>query len=402
MSAKNKREEEKKILNEVFNLGTYYDFVDEYTDKNSEKLPDCYLRSKKEGLPDLAIEVKTLEREYDRTVDDATLDQIQKETQDGIMEHSFSIRNLHIVLKLKLPLYKNIPPKPIMRTYWDDLKKELNKYKEKWEYVLDRISDIEKLLENEDEDIYVKDLPHEKKDKLRKIIDDIKRQDKRFLEEPYIYVYYLCLDIHVETCPKRVRDVKTTIQNSKEEVLKWHIEDFLEDYFSEKLGISPQQVVVDEESSENGFIFTIWFVLYPKVEEEVKFYMEEIERYVEESKGKFEHLRKVKSDKSDGSSHLELLLVKGSLVADRDFNSFIEKIKAELTKKGYDCLLCIRKRKEGEDDEFITIEIKNGTVRVSGGNWDGNYYLIIRMDNEMGGYWKTQISGILSEVLKVV
>ncbi len=36
MSAKNKREEEKKILNEVFNLDLY-ECVDEYTDKGSGK-----------------------------------------------------------------------------------------------------------------------------------------------------------------------------------------------------------------------------------------------------------------------------------------------------------------------------------------------------------------------------
>jgi hypothetical protein len=134
--------------------------------------------------------------------------------------------------------------------------------------------------------------------------------------------------------------------------------------------------------------------------EKIEFHIEETERYVERSKGKFENLRKVKSDKSDKSPHLELLLVKGLLVADRDFNSFIEEIKTELIKKGYDGLLLVRKRKEGEDDEFITIEIRNDTVRCSGGSWDGNYYLIIRMDNggmrvSEGDYWKTRISGIL-------
>jgi hypothetical protein len=396
MSAKDNRKEEENILNEVFNLDLY-EFVDEYTDKGSgkasEQMPDFYLRSKKEGLPDLAIEVKTLRRDYDRSAD--------YETPPEVEEHHLSVKDFHVVLKLDLLVYKNPPPMKVKRV-WDSLKKELDKYKEKWESILDRISDIEKLLENEDKDIYVKDPPHEKKDELRKIIEDIKRQDERFLKYNITYFTYLCLDMHAEICQEKIGDVKTTIQNNKEEGLKWRIEDFLKTYFSKELGISPDKVVVDKESSGNGFIFPIRFVLHWKVEEEVKFYMEEIGSYVERSKGKFEHLRKVKSDKSDGSSHLELLLVKGSLVADRDFNSFIEKIKAELTKKGYDCLLCIRKRKEGEDDEFITIEIKNGTVRSSGGSWDGNYYLIIRMDNGMGDDWKTQISGILNEVLKVV
>jgi len=291
--------------------------VDEYTDKNSGKLPDCYLRSKKEGLPDLAIEVKTLQRDLDRPVDFE---------MPNIPEYSLSVRNFHVVLRLNLIPWKEVSPKKVLRL-WGNLGKELSKYKEEWE----------------------------------------KESDRLWLE-------------------KRMKD-------------------FLLNYFSENLqkqeSLNKPLIRVRSESEGDNLTFTItpvigWSSEYPA------FHIEEIERYVEESKGKFEHLRKVKSDKSDGSSHLELLLVKGLLVADTDFNSLIEKIKAELTKKGYDCLLCIRKRKEGEDDEFITIEIKNGKVRISGGSWDGNYYLIIPMDNGMGDGWKTQILGILKEVLKVV
>jgi hypothetical protein len=333
-------------------------------------MPDFYLRSKKEGLPDLAIEVKTLERDYDRRADYETLPEVE--------EHHLSVKDFHFVLKLDLLAYKNPPPKKV-RGVWYSLKEELDKYKEKWEYVLDRIIGIEKLLENEDEDIYVKDLTHEKKDELRKIIDDIKRQDKRFLEGPdnYFHSNYLCLDIHAEVCPKRVRDVKTTIQNSKEEGLKWRIKDFLKDYFSKELGILPQQVVVDGKSSENGFIFTILFVLYWKEEEGVEFYMKEIERYVKRSKGKFEHLRKVKSDKSDGRPHWELLLVKGETRIRDSFKSFIEKLDKELEKKGYDCLFYVK-----EPD-----------------SWFGIYHLIIRMDlgtgTSVGDDWKKQIGRII-------
>jgi hypothetical protein len=389
MSTEKDRENEENILNEVFNLGAYYEFVDEYTDKNSEKMPDFYLRSKKEGLPDLAIEVKTVQRDHDRPAD--------YEKPPEVEEHHLAIKDFHFVLNLDLPVHKNPPPMKVKRV-WDSFKKEFDKYREKWEYILDRISDIEKILENEDKDVYVKDLPHEKKEELRKIIGDIKRQDEKFLKYNITYSTYLGLDVHSEICQKKIGDVKTTIQNNKEEGLKWRIEDFLKTYFSKELYIAPQQVVVYEKSSENGFIFTTRFITFME-SEKIEFHIEEIERYVERSKGKFENLRKVKSDKSDKSPHLELLLVKGLLVADRDFNSFIEEIKAELTKKGYDGLLLVRKRKEGEDDEFITIEIKNDTVRCSGGSWDGNYYLIIRMDNGMGvsegDYWKTRISGIL-------
>jgi hypothetical protein len=114
MSAENKRKEEenkreeekkifsKKILNEVFNLDLY-EFVDEYTDKNSgkasEQMPDFYLRSKEEGLPDLAIEVKTLRRDHDRPADyDGPLE---------VKEHYLSVKNFQFVLKLDLPVHKN-------------------------------------------------------------------------------------------------------------------------------------------------------------------------------------------------------------------------------------------------------------------------------------------------------
>jgi hypothetical protein len=197
MSTEKDRENEENILNEVFNLDLY-EFVDEYTDKGSgkasKKMPDFYLRSKKEGLPDLAIEVKTVQRDYDRSAD--------YETPPEVEEHHLSVKDFHVVLKLDLLVYKNPPPMKVKRV-WDSLKKEFDKYREKWEYILDRISDIEKILENEDKDVYVKDLPREKKDELRKIIEDIKRQDERFLKYNITYFTYLCLDIHSEICQKK-------------------------------------------------------------------------------------------------------------------------------------------------------------------------------------------------------
>jgi hypothetical protein len=360
---KKEKEEEKKILKEVFNLD-FYERVDEYTDEASGKMPDCYLRSKKEGLPDLAIEVKTLRRDHDRPADYETLPKVE--------EHHLSIKDFHFVLKLDLLGYKNPPLKKVRGVWEGKFKKELDKYKEKWEYVLDRIGDIEKMLESEYKDIYVKDLPHERKDELRKIIADIKRQDKRFLEYNTTYFTYLCLDMHAEIYTKKIKDIKRVIQDNKEEGLKWRIKDFLTTYFSKELGIAPQQVVVDEKDSENGFIFPIRFIVFWEPEE-IEFHMEEIERYVERSKGKFETLRKVKSDKSDKSPHWELLLVKGEAVVYHSFDSFIKKIEEWLKKNGYDYLL---------------------GVRDSG----GVYYLIIRMDNRMGDDWKTQILGILNKV----
>jgi len=198
-------------------------------------MPDFYLRSKKEELPDLAIEVKTERRDYDRPVGYKTLGGIQKETQFPIMEHSLSIKNLRIVVKLKTPFYLNLPPENVKK-YWDGLKEELDKYEEKWEYILDRMSDIENILENEDQEKYVEELPYQKREQLKEIIEDIKRQDERFLIslDNYTYYIYSCLDESEEECLDKIRDAKTAVQSSKEEGLKRRIKDFLQKYFYEK------------------------------------------------------------------------------------------------------------------------------------------------------------------------
>jgi hypothetical protein len=320
------------------------------------------------------------------------------------MEHSLSIKNLRIVVKLKIPFYSNLPPEKVKK-YWDGLKEELDKYEEKWEYILDRISDIENILENEDQEKYVEDLSYQKREQLREIIKDIKRQDERFLIilDTYTDYIYSCLDENEEERLNKIRDAKTAIQSSKEEGLKRRIKDFLQKYFYKKqiddfekkltklkkrmgrlrrciedfnedhlfeqLNVRLPRIKlvnVSEESSENGFIFTINFLL-PWDKEDIRTHIKKIEEYVEESKCKFDNLRKVKSDKLDESPHLELLLVKGLLVAYDSFDSLIEEIEKELDKKGYDYLMVFEERRE-----------------LSDGSWDGDYYLIIRMNGNIG------------------
>jgi hypothetical protein len=122
-----KSREEEKSLNEVFNLD-FHEFVDEYTDKASGKMPDFYLLSKEEGLPDLAIEVKTLRRDLDRP-----------EYYEGpIPKYSLSFRNFWVVLQLNLIPLKKVSPKKVLRL-WENLGKELSKYKKEWEKELDRL-----------------------------------------------------------------------------------------------------------------------------------------------------------------------------------------------------------------------------------------------------------------------
>jgi len=257
--------EEEKILNEVFNLD-FHEFLDEYTDKGSGKMPDFYLWSKEEGLPDLAIEVKTLLRDDYRILGGGSLDKALKKIQSGIVEHSLSIGNLHIVLRLRIPFSVGVPFEKVDKT-WDSLKKELDKYKEKWEYILGRINEIEKILEDEDQEKYVKDLSHQKKEQLRKIIGDIEKQDEGFLKDT---PRDLCLGKDIETCAERVMNVKTIIQTSKEEWIKQRIKGFVEAYFYKELGTRLSKKLdregwkpnISEVDSGNGYTLDILFLFH--------------------------------------------------------------------------------------------------------------------------------------------
>ncbi len=281
--------EEEMILNEVFNLD-FHEFVDEYTDKASGKMPDFYLLSKEEGLPDLAIEVKTLRRDLDRP----------EYYEVPIPKYSLSFRNFWVVLRLNLMPLKEVSPKKVLEL-WENLGKELSKYKKEWEHGLNEASD-----------------------------------KRAWLEE--------------------------------------HIGNFLWNYFFAD-NPAPRRSVRSEGEGDN-FVFTVNPPIYWGPENPA-FHIKKIEKYVEKSEGKFDNLRKVKSDKSDDSPHWELLLVKGEAVARDDFNFLIEKIKKGLNKNGYDYL---------------------PGVRDSG----GIYYLIIRVDKGVGvsegDDWKTQVMRILNKV----
>jgi hypothetical protein len=284
-----KSREEEKSLSEVFNLD-FHEFVDEYTDKASGKMPDFYLLSKEEGLPDLAIEVKTLRRDLDRP----------EYYEEPIPKYSLSFKNFGVVLQLNLMPLKEVSPQKVSGL-WEDLGKELSKYKEEWEKELDRL----------------------------------------WLEK--------------------------------------RIEDFLRNYFFKKLqkqeSLNKPLIRVRPESEGDNLTFTITPVI-GWAPEDPAFHIEKTGKYVEKSKGKFDNLRKVKSDKSDDSPHWELLLVKGETVAHDDSNFLIEEIKKGLNKNGYDYLL---------------------GVRDSG----GIYYLILRMDKRVEvpeeDDWKTQIMRILNK-----
>ncbi len=304
--------EEEMILNEVFNLDLY-ECVDEYTDKGSGKMPDFYLRSKEEGLPDLAIEVKTLRRDLDRP----------EYYEEPVPKYSLSFRNFWVVLQLNLLSLKEVAPKKVLKL-WEKLGKKLSKYKKEWEHGLNEASD-----------------------------------KRAWLEEHignFLWNYF--------------SEKKEQNYSSKAEQKQKNLEQ-QEEQKKKKLN----KPMIHSESEGDNLTFTITPVIF-HASEDPAFHIKKIEEYFEKSKGKFDKLRKVKSDKSDDSPHWELLLVKGEAVARDDFNFLLEEIKKGLDKKGYDYLLGIRE---------------------SG----GIYYLIIRVDKEVGvsegDDWKTQIMRILNK-----
>jgi hypothetical protein len=352
MSTKKHKENEKEILKDFFenfimiSLNTYYECVDEYTDKGdngsslyNNKMPDFYLRSNKKGLPDLAIEIKTLQRDYDRPIND--------ETGSEPKEYCLSIKDFHVILKLNLVNWVSISPKAVRR-HWNKLEKELSKYKRKLEDILDRINEIEKILENEDQEKCIKDLSNQKKEELKIIFDYIKSQDEKFLKEPANLIY-LDLYIHAETSTKKIKDVKVFIQNNKEKGIRERIKSFLEDYFEDYFSEMKKQgklnesatVKVDDVKIGDCIVFTVKFIITWK-SEDINFHIEKIEKYIKESEEKFKNLKEVKSNKSDESSHLEVLFVKGMFVTS-SLDYYIEKLKEglenKLKQKNYKCLL---------------------------------------------------------------
>jgi hypothetical protein len=146
MSAEKQKKSEEKTLNEFFellgifigNLDAHCEPVSEYADKYSEGLPDFYLKSKKEGCPDLAIEIKTLQRDYDRFA--------SYEKPFEFKKHNLVIENFHINIELNLPNYADFSPKSIKK-HWDNLnlEKEFSKHREKWKDIFNR--DIKEGLE---------------------------------------------------------------------------------------------------------------------------------------------------------------------------------------------------------------------------------------------------------------
>jgi hypothetical protein len=167
-------------------------------------------------------------------------------------EHHLSVKDFHFVLKLDLPAYINLSQ---AESAWDSLKEELDKYREKWEYVLDRINDIEKLLENENKYMYVKDLPREKKDELRKIIGDMEKQDERFV---------MGIGMHSEPSLMTIKDVEDRIKNRKKEGLKGCIKDFTWHHFMDKLrgSLKNYLIRVEEEGEKDNYIFiTVRFTI---------------------------------------------------------------------------------------------------------------------------------------------
>jgi hypothetical protein len=256
-----------------------FERINEYTDKSDkypEGLPDFYLRSKVDGVPDLAIEVKTLQRDYDRIAN-------YNESFE-IKDYELTIRDFELVIRLNPPGYIFPPPKKVIKL-WNEFENELKNLKKDLEYIIDRMNIIEKKLENEDQDTYVKDL-------------------------------------------------KKEIKDSKEKWLKQYIKNFLEDYFSIKLCMNSQEKREINVKNPESFTFIVSFDSLWK-SEDVNFHVEKIKEYIEESKKKFEKLRGKKFDKLDKNPHLELLLIKVTSFMTVTFDDHVKELYEKLVQRGY-------------------------------------------------------------------
>jgi disulfide oxidoreductase YuzD len=218
-----------------------FERIDEYTDRRSDDLPNFYLRSKVDKVPDLAIEIETSE-----WIDSPDL-----------KEHKLTIRDIEFLIRVKAGSFI---PKEVIKL-WDELENELKKF-----------------------EMYLKELSHKQKEELN---EDIKN--------------------------------------------------FLEGYFNEKvcknLPCSCIARAKPEERREQGnqSIFIVLFnVMWNP--ENIDFYT----KIIEESKKKFENLRKVKSDKLDKNHHLELLFIKVTSFATKTLEDHVKELYEKLVQKGYD------------------------------------------------------------------
>jgi hypothetical protein len=312
----------KKLLEECFER------VDEYTDRCSDGLPDFYLRSKVDRVPDLAIEITTLERDHDRFAD-------YKEPFE-VKDHNLTVRNLEFVIKLKFPFFVLPPPIKVKRL-WSELENELENLKKDLEYIIDRVSVIEKKLEREDQNMYVKDLKKENRERLKEIICDFywKYRDFVIYTDFSSSLIFPCLGVHIDECGFDVGYVKKIIEDNKEKWLKQYVEKFLEDYFSIRLCINSQEEKRVNVKNSELFTFVVSFDAY-WVSEDIDFHVGKIEEFIEESKKKFEKLREAKSGKLDKNPHLELLLVKVTSFAIETFEEHVKELYEKLTQRGYD------------------------------------------------------------------
>ncbi|MBX0312696.1 MAG: hypothetical protein JHC31_13165 [Sulfurihydrogenibium sp.] len=315
----------KKLLDECFER------IDEYTDICSDNLPDFYLRSKVDGIPDLAIELKTLERDHDRFAD-------YKEPFE-VEDRNLTVRDLKFVIRLNPPGF--VFPSPIgVLKLWDKFENELKEFEKRLEYIVDAINILEKKLEDENQDMYLKDLSREQKKELVKVIRVI-RQEGGKLAEYTDFIHTLSyFEIWLETDggTSKIGDFRKIIKRNRE-FLKQYIKYFLEDYFNEKVCKNYPDCLVsanikEQEGQENQFIFTVRFSKMWK-SEDINFHVEKIVKFIEDSKKKFEKLREVKSDKLDKNPHLELLLVKVTSFAIDTFESHVKELYEKLMQRGY-------------------------------------------------------------------
>jgi len=268
-----------------------FERINEYTDKSDkypEGLPDFYLRSKVDGVPELAIEVKTLQRDYDRIAN-------YNESFE-IKDYELTIRDFELVIRLNPPGYIFPPPKKVIKL-WNEFENELKNLKKGLEYIIDRMNIIEKKLEDENQDMYLKDLSYKNKKELMEIIDGLKKDERFTKGTDFTYTlsrFEINLRIDKEESSFKTSDndkignVREIIKRDKRRFLEKCVENFLTDYFNEAVyenHYSSCIAKVRSQKQENKFIFTVYFIKTWE-SEDVNFHVEKVEEFIEESKKK--------------------------------------------------------------------------------------------------------------------
>jgi hypothetical protein len=154
------------------------------------------------------------------------------------------------------------------------------------------------------------------------------------------------------------------LSHKQKEELNEDVKNFLEDYFNGKGKNYPFYYIAKadlEEQKEQGnqFIFTVSFSVTWN-SENIDYYI----KIIEESKKKFENLRKMKSDKLDKNPHLEFLLIEVPSFTIKTPEDHAKELYEKFKQRGYDYPFYLFKNPDNPNFEFYLICMNGETKPI--------------------------------------